>query len=172
MWYEFSDFSILSIFPTSVQFMLTVRQFSLSLVWFLLLYCCVPNLAVRRLLSSRSVEIQVGLVDICLFSWVSRCLFFDWLSCRSRWSLWSASSTGTCCVVSWRSFYTLDFRLDAPSSPIDCRSYSFSTSFDPSSRLSRLSVLSVLLIPVIRSVVSILSIRSVLSIRRWFVVHV
>ena len=75
----------------------------------------------------------------------------------------------------WRSFYTLDFRLDAPSSPIDCRRYSFSTSFDPSSRLSRLSVLSVLsvlLIPVIRSVVSILSIRSVLSIRRRFVVHV
>lgn len=72
----------------------------------------------------------------------------------------------------WRSFYTLDFRLDAPSSPIDCRRYSFSTSFDPSSRLSRLSVLSVFLIPVIRSVVSILSIRSVLSIRRWFVVHV
>lgn len=149
--------------------MLTVRQFSLSLV---LLYCCVPNLAVRRLLSSRSMEIQVGLVDICLFSWVSRRLWFDWLSCRSRWSLWSASSTGTCCVVLWRSFYTLDFRLDAPSSPIDCRRYSFSTSFDPSSRLSRLSVLSVFLIPVIRSVVSILSIRSVLSIRRWFVVHV
>lgn len=62
MWRAFSDFSILSIFPTSVQFMLTVRQFSLSLV---LLYCCVPNLAVRRLLSSRSMEIQVGLVDIC-----------------------------------------------------------------------------------------------------------
>ena len=151
MWRAFSDFSILSIFPTSVQFMLTVRQFSLSLV---LLYCCVPNLAVRRLLSSRSMEIQVGLVDPGLFSWVSR------------------SSTGTCCVVSWRSFYTLDFRLGAPSSPIDCRRYSFSTSFDPSSRLSRLSVLSVLLIPVIRSVVSILSIRLVLSIRRWFVVHV
>lgn len=169
MWYEFSDFSILLSFPTSVQFMLTVRQFSLSLV---LLYCCVPNFVVRRLLSSRSMEIQVGLVDICLFSWVSRRLWFDWLSCRSRWSLWSASSTGTCCVVSWRSFYTLDFRLDAPSSLIDCRRYSFSTSFDPSSCLSRLSVLSVLLIPVIRSVVSILSIRSVLSIRRWFVVHV
>ena len=39
MWCEFSDFSILPIFPTSVQFMLTVRQFSLSLslVLFLLL---------------------------------------------------------------------------------------------------------------------------------------
>ena len=131
MWCEFLDFSILPIFSTTVQFMLTVRQFSLVLFLLLywLLYCCVPNLAMRCLLSSRSMEFQVGLADPGLFSWVSRCLWFDWLSCRSRWSLWSASSTGTCRVVSWRSFYTLDFRLDAPSSPIDCRRYSFSTFF-------------------------------------------
>lgn len=86
MWYEFSDFSILPIFSASVRFMLTVRQF-FSLVLFLLLYCCVPNLAVRCLLSSRLVEIveiQGGLVDPGLFSWVSKCLWFDWLSCRSR----------------------------------------------------------------------------------------
>ena len=36
--------------------------------------------AVRCLLSSRSVKIQVGLFDPDLFSWVSRCLWFARLS--------------------------------------------------------------------------------------------